>query len=132
MAIDPLAYRPGETLEEFLAAQKTAQAPGQSFEDPYNPNTGLYTATNDYYAAQNKAINTTPGRGVQDYWLQGEHKSGSNWAELANLIGFQGPVSSDKTGYYWADNATDAEGTPMPGYWGQTGIPQVSTELEQP
>ena len=52
-------------------------------------------ATSDYYkqlAASRAPITSAPGRGVQDFYGEGERKTGSNWNELANLIGFKGPV----------------------------------------
>jgi len=52
-------------------------------------------ATSDYYkqlAASRAPITSAPGKGVQDFYGEGERKTGSNWNELANLIGFKGPV----------------------------------------
>ena len=143
----PTAYYAGETLQDYLAAQRAAFIPQHVEATPdvslggdngFIPGVAAYDtafgdtsgdieeATNDYYKALR--ANETPvvpigkGWGLQD-WVPSaaENNVDPNYAGWARLIGFQGPTTRDAGYTYHPPEAYGAgESTSAgetPGYW---------------
>lgn len=91
--------RVGGTADEVIGSGDSAQfIPGTP---EYDSSFDADQAKSNYYkelAASRAPITSAAGRGVQDFYGEGERKTGSNWDELAKQIGFAGPVR-ETTGY---------------------------------
>jgi RTX calcium-binding nonapeptide repeat (4 copies) len=91
--------RVGGTADEVIGSGDSGQfIPGTP---EYDSSFDTDQAKSNYYkelAASRAPITSAAGRGVQDFYGEGERKTGSNYDELAKQIGFAGPVR-ETTGY---------------------------------
>lgn len=144
-----MSYTPGQTLESYLAEQQAGFTPqhvaavydiptesnNYSYgQDAYDTTLDTAAAERDWTMARNAArepIVSEPGYGFQDFYGEGSRKTGSNWAELANIIGFKGPLY-ETTGYTY-DPGTEIQGEVTGGRTqeGYTPTSGASYELKQ-
>ena len=141
-----MSYTPGQTLESYLAEQQAGFTPqhvaavydiptesnNYSYgQDAYDTTMDTAAAERDWTMARNAArepIVSDPGYGFQDFYGEGYH--GTNWSDLANIIGFKGPLY-ETTGYnYEPGGPSQGE---VGGYTAasQTPISGASYELKQ-
>jgi hypothetical protein len=119
-------YKPGMSLNDFLAEAKAAYVP-QYWEADASEGTpagstyfGFYqgdieNATNQYYkklyAGETPVTPIAPGWGLQD-WVPRKAENGretQSWEGWANLIGFEGPTTRP-TGYDWINGEETGTG----------------------
>ncbi|NDG42040.1 MAG: hypothetical protein EBY28_22395, partial [Betaproteobacteria bacterium] len=144
---DSMSYTPGQTLESYLSEQQAGFTPqhvaavydiptesnNYSYgKDAYDTTLDTAAAERDWTMARNAArapIVSDPGYGFQDFYGEGYH--GTNWSDLANIIGFKGPLY-ETTGYSY-DPGTEIQGEVTGGRTqeGYTPTSGASYELKQ-